>query len=329
MFFMKVKLVFSETSYKLSTRCVFIFQTTIIFVLIGLAIGIIIKVMNFVPSIVLLIYTMFWIIIIVAITISEVILFTYKLLIVYKQSVKNKNKDDEILDAITKASVLNILSVSFTLINLAVYLDMGLIRKGIFTGRLYILGGYVMIFDIYTNFVCIIFISAPFKRHYSAICKYSDLCIRCCCKSLCIKKEVEIIQPMQEIIQYNANAKHSAMNTSSAVNISTTMSVWECNHLIFIWVQTYEPKWYCLPTWLTWSVWIFANILKICSIAGNGGSQLQSCCRIRVIPKPRRRPHLIIHNIIHNQQHVAINILSTSSLVINQYITPNKLFHKS
>eukprot|EP01084_Bolivina_argentea_P088060 158978_1 len=108
---------------------------------------------------------------------SLVLLFVYKLIRVYRINSGMDNKDEDLISAITKTTLLTTISISITITN------------GIFTAlwdsennivfRWFC--HYIVLVDVFTNFICIIMSYKIYKGYYLVICRFIDSKCRDCC----------------------------------------------------------------------------------------------------------------------------------------------------
>ena len=140
--------------------------------------------------------------------ISMVILFVYRLIQVYKTE-----HDNEILiGAITKITILVSISVSVTMVDLVTttlyrYVAHSILLQWIFS--------YVALFDVYTNFICVIMCYKMFKKYYQNVCSCMDIKCRICWNKLIANKRDTNLADMLD---------NHTKNQQLSVQISSTKS---------------------------------------------------------------------------------------------------------
>ena len=167
--FIRVKYVFDTTFMKLS-KCTIRFYY-IIFVILALFIPLSMIELIDTENDILYIITAFAasmvFLLLIFLSVSIMILFIRKLIQVYKMV----TKDDDLIEIITRSTILTLVSISVTLIVLP--------TSGIQMQYPWILV-YVFLFDITTNFLCIMLSFDLMKEYYVTICGCIDSqCKKC------------------------------------------------------------------------------------------------------------------------------------------------------
>ena len=103
------------------------------------------------------------------------ILFVYKLIKVYKDS------DDVLTVVITKTTLLVTISVAATFIHLTSTV-FRLIGRDLFGFEYFDwIDNFIVLADIFTNYLCIILSYKTFRNYYSRYCTWFDSKCRICC----------------------------------------------------------------------------------------------------------------------------------------------------
>ena len=104
-------------------------------------------------------------------------IFLYKLLIIYKTAQSNKD-DQTLLSLMIKNTILVVISISFSVINLIV---VALIPHDNEKLLLAFIRHFMFLFDILTNFMCVTLAFQSFSHHYDIFCGLLDRkCSQCC-----------------------------------------------------------------------------------------------------------------------------------------------------
>eukprot|EP01084_Bolivina_argentea_P201287 344080_1 len=188
-FFYRLLTVFKKTRFRLKKATEFIYKMTFIalptyfvtIVIIVFPLGIWITT-PFLAAMLVAIFLLAFI----ALSISLVILFIYKLIEVFKGS----QSDPALISAVTKLSLLNTLSISIT------FLD-GIVTVAFFSVSnesrhfewIDIVSDYMTALDTFTNFCCIVLCYKSFKFYYGKLCQPADAKCRICVNYCCLENE--------------------------------------------------------------------------------------------------------------------------------------------
>lgn len=210
-FFVRIKNVFHKTPFKLSQKSSIayysIFMVIIILTMVTIALYIICtdvcrRISTFLASMVLLL--------IVIVMISMVILFINRLIKVYKSD----NDNGLLIAAITRITILCTISVSMTVID---SITTSLYRN--VTNYIYIqwIFNYIALFDLYTNFICVILCYKSFKGIYENICSCCDKLCRVCWMKIIDKRTGKEID--ENVIAMNNHIKDQENTIASPESI--------------------------------------------------------------------------------------------------------------
>eukprot|EP01084_Bolivina_argentea_P289395 496945_1 len=146
-------------------------------------------------------------ILLIIVCISIVILYVYKLVIVYTVF----NKDIILIKLITKTSILAITSIIFSLITIFLMIY----KYGTNTDIFYVHA--ITSIDILTNFLCIMLGFQYFENHYNKLCglclhKQCELCWVCIVDKLFEKKQSDTISETKSDISKESNPTNSPSN---------------------------------------------------------------------------------------------------------------------
>eukprot|EP01084_Bolivina_argentea_P269138 457333_1 len=132
-------------------------------------------------------------------------IFVYKLFLFYKKFESNtdvNDKDNIFLSTITKNTILTIISISSTVLNAILFVITWYNHLIVF---LIYMRGFTFLFDVYTNFVCILFTYKWFDLYYIKCCGFMDnQCRSCCSNMMKNKNEVTIVKQSSIGSQINA-----------------------------------------------------------------------------------------------------------------------------
>ena len=145
--------------------------------------------------------------------ISLVIFFIYKMVNLYKQLSRLKDKNDIafLLVPITKVAILSTLSFVMTVAT-ACYVIIGNITGN---PNLAWFGYFIAIFDIFTNFLCIMLSHKLFDHEYQLLCSCIDtICQRCWGNIALTENEVNMV----EQIEIDTKTKSIEIVTTNGVN---------------------------------------------------------------------------------------------------------------
>ena len=188
--FLRLYIVFRNSAYKLS-KCTIIFFISM-FTILPIA-----TFSLFNPSVqsngwrvYIIAISVFVLSILLSLSIS--IIFLYKLFIIYK-AVQFKS-DDTFLSLITKNTILVVISISFSVINLVVT---ALVPDIGYTFSLAFIRHFMFLFDIFTNFICVTLAFQCFDNYYDIFCGLLDKKCQWLCMKMMLRQDIEMKNAME------------------------------------------------------------------------------------------------------------------------------------
>eukprot|EP01084_Bolivina_argentea_P119584 212004_1 len=165
-FFLRLYHVFKGTTFALSSTTIRTFQIQFIILLIILLVALITA--RLIAVVFWYMFVLYYLMTII-LTISMTTLFINKLV----KSYKNINTDEGLIDMITKTFMLSQMSLFITIMVPVI---------AIFVSDIY-LRQLIMLLDLYTNFLCIVFSYGTFLKYYMKMCGFCHVK----CKIICYK----------------------------------------------------------------------------------------------------------------------------------------------
>ena len=217
-FFDRVRLVFNKTPLRLSKITVNIWLCLFVVPPFYVSTLIILFTANIASQSLWLISMAIAYLLVIIYMIALVILFINKLIIVY-QSYHSKDENLLLLSSITKIVNLTSFSVVMTAISLIAY-QFKKSKENDENYKLYDwISAYILICDIFTNYMCIVLCFKSFKIYYSKLCKHMDTICRCCWIRI-LPKADDTLAMMGIIVDLKQDAK--SLSSKSTPNSEGT-----------------------------------------------------------------------------------------------------------
>ena len=154
--------------------------------------------------------------------IALVILFINKLIQVYKID-HSKDENLSLISSITKIVILTTYYVLLTVIQ-SVWYQIKRMKIEDDNYRMYDwIGAYILILDIFMNYICIVLCFRSFKMNYIKLCKWMDLMCRKCWIVIIPRANDAVTMKMMEIVVNDFDLKKVNSN-STTPNTSTAIS---------------------------------------------------------------------------------------------------------
>ena len=145
-----------------------------------------------------------------------VILFIYRLIQVYKK----ENNNEILVGAITKSIILVSISISVTSIDLFATVLYRYVSS--YTFAQWVIH-YVALFDVYTNFICVIFCYKSFKGYYTKICSCMDNKCRVCWDKVIVDKSENTVEKLENRTNDHRLTVEASTRNESVMNYRIEM----------------------------------------------------------------------------------------------------------
>eukprot|EP01084_Bolivina_argentea_P279322 477521_1 len=202
--FMRIHTVFMGSVFHLSNHTVIMYKIIYAFMPITMITCVVMFSFN---SIIFGILAALTVLMIMILVISLMILFTYKLIKVYKiESNANVTDKDHLINVITKNTILTLSSLSMTFIQIIAVICQTFVlsnMNGIDPT------GFTTLIDLYTNMICFLLTYNEFNSYYYKLCK----CVDVKCKHLCGKMVGSDIKMLEMELDVTSKSNNSAGNT--------------------------------------------------------------------------------------------------------------------
>eukprot|EP00483_Globobulimina_turgida_P006516 UN06526 len=146
--------------------------------------------------------------------ISITLLFLYKLCKVYSnESISNVNNTRTLLPLITKNTILAVISLIFNILAISSWSSS---TRG--TINRVIMSDYMILFDVYSNFICTLLAYQFFHRYYKKLCGCFDKSCKSCCGSLLSSTEESSARSARKrVMQLERTKSMSGMSSDDDV----------------------------------------------------------------------------------------------------------------
>ena len=176
LFYVTVNAIFIGTSFELSKITKTIYK--IMFIAEPIYIIIVLIARSFLSLSFWAILVGFCVLFLLLLMISIIILYIYKLICVYRSVGGNKNEQNTIMvDKITKLTILCSISIGITFCD---FVSLVIGYSGLLSTNYLYFHYFVVLFDIYTNLICIVLSSKIFEKYYVILCKCMDIKCKIC-----------------------------------------------------------------------------------------------------------------------------------------------------
>ena len=210
--FARLYVVFNNSVFQLS-KCT-LFLVSSLFIIIPI---LIILSFTVLPSLIAWYMTGFIMFIAVLYCIWITSSFIYKLFKVYKNS--NPMNDDALLSIITKNTILTLYSISATLLSIIFVLIVASIANT--SPYIRYIYDFAFLFDVYTNFCCVMMSYKLFDGYYRRLCECCDLKCKSWCFHLVGKDDAKNMTiNLKESMDVTANSKENRDVESPSINSS-------------------------------------------------------------------------------------------------------------
>eukprot|EP01083_Nonionella_stella_P143980 448573_1 len=190
-FYIKLKKVFMKSPLRLSKNTNRAYTVMFIALPCGAVIGIGVFFVH--PTVFVWIEIMF-LLLFAALMISLVVLFIYKLVQVYKRAAASE-KDEDLVAVITQTTLLATISIFLTIVNAINTAMYSAVDNIVYQWICH----YIVLFDIITNFICVIIGFKIFKQTYYALCFHLDTHCRSCCRHIVLDQSPKTLRRMEMV----------------------------------------------------------------------------------------------------------------------------------